>query len=48
MAEAGIGLGLLAIVIGYLPIIYQAFSRRETSIVLLDARAGSPPTAEKN
>jgi ion channel len=45
VAEAGLGLGLLAIVIGYLPIIYQAFSRRETSIVLLDARAGSPPTA---
>ena len=25
--------------------IYQAFSRREVNIVLLDARAGSPPTA---
>src|SRR6202035_5131352 len=24
---------------------YQAFSRREVNIVLLDARAGSPPTA---
>jgi hypothetical protein len=43
--EAGIGFGFLAIVIGYVPVIYQAFSRREIAISLLDARAGSPPTA---
>jgi Ion channel len=43
--EAGTGFGFLAIVIGYLPVIYQAFSRREVAISLLDARAGSPPTA---
>lgn len=43
--EAGVGFGFLAIVIGYLPIIYQSFSRRETGITLLDSRAGSPPTA---
>jgi hypothetical protein len=43
--EAGIGFGFLAIVIGYLPVIYQAFSRREVIISMLDARAGSPPTA---
>ncbi|MGH9825818.1 MAG: potassium channel family protein, partial [Blastocatellia bacterium] len=43
--EAGMGLGFLALVIGYLPVIYQAFSRREVNISLLDARAGSPPTA---
>jgi hypothetical protein len=43
--EAGMGFGFLAGVIGYLPVIYQAFSRREANIVLLDARAGSPPTA---
>jgi hypothetical protein len=43
--EAGTGFGFLAIVIGYLPVIYQAFSRREVAVVLLDARAGSPPTA---
>jgi hypothetical protein len=43
--EAGTGFGFLAIIIGYLPVIYQAFSRREVSISLLDARAGSPPTA---
>ena len=43
--ESGTGFGILAAVIGYMPVIYQAFSRREASIVLLDARAGSPPTA---
>jgi ion channel len=43
--EAGLGFGFLALVIGYLPVIYQAFSRREASITLLDARAGSPPSA---
>jgi hypothetical protein len=43
--EAGIGLGFLAIVIGYLPVLYQSFSRRELNISLLDARAGSPSTA---
>lgn len=43
--ESGIGLGLLALVIGYLPALNQSFSRREVNISLLDARAGSPPTA---
>lgn len=43
--EAGTGLGFLALVIGYLPVIYQAFSRREVGISLLDAHAGSPPSA---
>jgi Ion channel len=43
--EAGVGFGFLAIVIGYLPVIYQSFSRREVIISMLDARAGSPPTA---
>jgi hypothetical protein len=43
--EAGNGFGLLAIVIGYLPVVYQAFSRREANIALLDARAGSPSSA---
>lgn len=43
--EAGTGLGFLALVIGYLPVLYSAFSRREASTVLLDARAGSPPSA---
>ncbi|MBI3278958.1 MAG: two pore domain potassium channel family protein [Acidobacteria bacterium] len=43
--EAGTGFGFLAMVIGYLPVLYQAFSRREAVISLMDARAGSPPTA---
>jgi hypothetical protein len=43
--ESGIGLGFLALVIGYLPVLSQAFSEREGNITLLDARAGSPPTA---
>ncbi len=43
--EAGIGFGFLAIVMGYFPVLYGAFSRREVNISLLDARAGSPPTA---
>jgi Ion channel len=43
--EAGIGLGFLAVVMGYFPVLYGAFSRREVSISMLDARAGSPPTA---
>src|ERR1700730_6794049 len=43
--EAGTGFGLLAIVIGYLPVLYQSFSRRESNISLLDARAGSPSSA---
>ncbi|MGH9615157.1 MAG: potassium channel family protein [Acidobacteriaceae bacterium] len=43
--EAGMGLAFVAGVIGYLPVLYGAFSRREVSIILLDARAGSPPTA---
>ncbi len=45
VVEAGLGLGFVAIVIGYFPVLYGAFSRREVSISLLDARAGSPPSA---
>jgi hypothetical protein len=45
VVEAGTGFGFLAVVISYLPVVYQGFSRREVNIVLLDARAGSPPTA---
>src|SRR5437763_9976927 len=43
--EASIGFVMLALVIGYLPVLYQAFSRREVNISMLDARAGTPPTA---
>lgn len=45
VCEAGLGFAFLAIIIGYLPVIYQAFSRREIAISMLDARAGSPPSA---
>jgi hypothetical protein len=45
--ECAMGFGFLAAVIGYLPTIYGAFSRREASISLLDARAGSPPAASE-
>jgi hypothetical protein len=43
--ESGMGLGFLAMAISYFPVLYGAFSRREVSISLLDARAGTPPTA---
>lgn len=42
--EGGTGLGFLALVIGYVPVIYQTFSRREINISLLDARSGTPPS----
>ena len=45
VSEAGLGFGFLAVVIGYLPVLYQAFSKREAIISLLDSRAGSPPSA---
>lgn len=45
VTEAGFGFGFLAAVIGYLPFIYGSFSKREVNISLLDARAGTPPTA---
>jgi Ion channel len=43
--EAGLGFAFLGVVIGYLPVVYASFSRREIQISMLDARAGSPPTA---
>ncbi len=45
VCESGLGFGFLGVVIGYLPTVYSSFSRREIEISLLDARAGSPPTA---
>jgi hypothetical protein len=43
--EAGMGFAFLGVVVGYLPVVYSAFATRETEISLLDARAGSPPSA---
>ena len=45
VVEAGTGFGFLALIISYLPVLYQAFSRREVNISLLDSRAGSPFSA---
>jgi len=44
-SESILGLGLLAMLISYLPSIYAAFSRREAAVTALDVRAGTPPTA---
>ena len=41
---AATGLGLFAVVIAYLPVLYQAFNRREVGVLMLDTRAGSPPS----
>jgi hypothetical protein len=43
--EAGMGFAFLGVVIGYIPVVYASFSRREIQISMLDSRAGSPPTA---
>jgi len=45
IVEGGTGLAFLAIVVSYLPVVYQSFSRREARLTLLDAWAGSPPAA---
>jgi hypothetical protein len=42
--EAALGLVLLAMLITYLPSIYNAFSRREAAVTALEVRAGSPPS----
>jgi hypothetical protein len=39
---ATFGLGVVALLIGYLPVLYAAFNRRETLVTLLEARAGAP------
>jgi hypothetical protein len=43
-SEAALGLGLLALLISYLPSIYGVFSRREVHVAQLSARAGTPPS----
>jgi hypothetical protein len=40
---ATIGLGIVALLISYLPTIYGQFSRREVLVGQLDVRAGTPP-----
>jgi hypothetical protein len=43
--EATIGLGLVALLISYLPTIYSAYNGREKGIIRLRPLAGAPPTA---
>ncbi len=45
IVEAGIGFGFIALTIGYLPVLYQHFTRRDLQLIEFAARAGSPPTA---
>ena len=43
-SAAAIGLGLLALLITYLPSLYNAFSRREAGVSKLEVRTGRPPS----
>lgn len=43
--EATLGLGLLALLITYLPTLYSSFQRRERQVALLEVRAGTPASA---
>ena len=43
-SEAACGVGLLALLITYLPSQYATFNRREVAVALLEVRAGSPPS----
>jgi len=42
--EAAFGMMIIALLIGYLPTMYAAFSSREAAVNLLDVRAGTPPS----
>jgi hypothetical protein len=44
--EALIGLGLVALLLSYMPAIYTSFSRREALVAMLSVRAGNPPDPE--
>ena len=43
-SEAAVGLGVVALLISYLPTIYNAFSRREVLVAKLATRAATPPS----
>jgi hypothetical protein len=45
IVEALIGLGLVGLLISFLPAIYGAYSQRELLVAQLASRAGQPPTA---
>lgn len=44
-SEATLGLIMVALLIAYLPTMYASFSRRESTVTMLEVRAGSPPSA---
>lgn len=46
VAEALIGLGIVALLISFLPLMHSAFSTREAAVARLEVRAGTPPTPE--
>jgi len=43
--EATLGLGMVALLIAYLPTMFDAFTERETAVSMLEVRAGDPPSA---
>jgi hypothetical protein len=45
--ESLLGLGLLALMVSYLPSIYGSYSRREILVTSLETQAGSPPSAQE-
>jgi hypothetical protein len=45
--EAGVGLGIVGLMISYLPSIYNAFERREAGVSMLEVRAGLPPSSSE-
>jgi len=42
-AAAISGLGVIALLIGYMPTLYSAYNRRETLVIMLEALSGKPP-----
>lgn len=44
-SEATIGLGMVALLIAYLPTMFTAFTEREAAVSMLEVRAGNPPSA---
>lgn len=44
VAEALTGFIFLALIVGYIPVLYGPFARREQTMLRLDARAGGEPT----
>ena len=48
IVEAVLGLGIVALLISYLPSIYSSFQRRELAVSMLETRAGNPPSASRS